>query len=337
MSACPWPESAGLQSLADAVEARGGTLLLTGGAVRDVLMGLGDPDDIDMVVTLPASDGVDFVTSLGWRHARHPFRGDTVFATDPEGHHLSLSFVGPMTPATLEADARQRDFTCNALYATRDGTVLDPLGRGVGDIAARRVAPASPDAFARDPVRILRYPRMRAKLGEAGDPCLGTVAAAREAAPLLRSVPPVRSVRELHKLLEGSSAARALDLVRFLDALGALRALLPDADLGLFEAFLAEAPEEGWDGHDARVLSGVLGIRTGFRQGVFVDGLLRGHGSDGLVLGLADAYSGKAGRTRTYEFLVPGAFAALRRLGASRKRDRGRASVPRAGRTMSTP
>jgi poly(A) polymerase len=40
----------------------------------------------------------------------------------------------------LEEDAHRRDFTVNALYATRrTATVLDPTGEGRADLQARRI------------------------------------------------------------------------------------------------------------------------------------------------------------------------------------------------------
>jgi poly(A) polymerase len=44
-------------------------------------------------------------------------------ATD--GRRATVAFTDRM-----EEDAHRRDFTVNALYATPDGTVLDPTGRG---------------------------------------------------------------------------------------------------------------------------------------------------------------------------------------------------------------
>jgi poly(A) polymerase len=53
-------------------------------------------------------------------------------ATD--GRRATVAFTD-----RLEEDAHRRDFTVNALYATPDGTVLDPTGEGLGDLQARRI------------------------------------------------------------------------------------------------------------------------------------------------------------------------------------------------------
>jgi len=78
------------------------------------------------------------------------------------GRHATVAFT-----EDWEEDARRRDFTLNALYADRDGTVFDPLG-GYGDLRAGRVRFIG-DAEARikeDYLRILRFFRFNAYYGK---------------------------------------------------------------------------------------------------------------------------------------------------------------------------
>jgi poly(A) polymerase len=82
------------------------------------------------------------------------FRRDIV----TDGRHAEVSFG-----TDVAGDAARRDFTINALYADRDGAVVDPLG-GLPDLEARRVRFIG-DADARireDYLRILRYFRFHA-------------------------------------------------------------------------------------------------------------------------------------------------------------------------------
>ena len=78
------------------------------------------------------------------------------------GRHAKVAFT-----TSWEEDASRRDFTLNALYADRDGTVFDPLG-GLADLAAGRVRFIG-DAEARikeDYLRILRFFRFNAYYGK---------------------------------------------------------------------------------------------------------------------------------------------------------------------------
>src|SRR4029078_7597934 len=78
------------------------------------------------------------------------------------GRHAKVAFG-----RDWKRDAERRDFTMNALSATRDGTVHDYVG-GIADVAARRVRFIG-DAAARiaeDYLRILRFFRFHAAYGE---------------------------------------------------------------------------------------------------------------------------------------------------------------------------
>src|SRR5688572_16818302 len=62
---------------------------------------------------------------------------------------------------TLEDDLRRRDLTINAIAKAEDGTLIDPFG-GRKDLE-RRVLRHVSEAFAEDPVRILRVARFAAR------------------------------------------------------------------------------------------------------------------------------------------------------------------------------
>jgi len=64
---------------------------------------------------------------------------------------------------TLEDDLRRRDLTINALAQAEDGTLIDPFG-GREDLKKGVLRHVS-EAFAEDPVRILRVARFAARFG----------------------------------------------------------------------------------------------------------------------------------------------------------------------------
>ena len=78
---------------------------------------------------------------------------------ETDGRHAKVAFS-----TQLEEDAARRDFTINALYATRDGTVIDPNGTGLADLQARRVRFIGDPAqrITEDYLRILRFFRFHA-------------------------------------------------------------------------------------------------------------------------------------------------------------------------------
>ena len=64
---------------------------------------------------------------------------------------------------TLEDDLRRRDLTINAMAKAADGSLIDPYG-GKRDLEQRILRHVS-EAFAEDPVRILRVARFAARFG----------------------------------------------------------------------------------------------------------------------------------------------------------------------------
>src|SRR5262252_6206166 len=67
---------------------------------------------------------------------------------------------------TLEEDLRRRDLTINAMAESEDGNLVDPYG-GRADLEARVLRHVS-EAFAEDPVRILRVARFAARYAGLG-------------------------------------------------------------------------------------------------------------------------------------------------------------------------
>lgn len=140
---------------------------VVGGAVRDRLLGL-PPGDRDWVVVGSTPEemvrrgfmpvGGDFPVFL------HPVSKEEYALARTErktarGYQGFSFYTGP--EVTLADDLKRRDFTVNAMAQASDGRLVDPLG-GQRDLHARVFRHVG-EAFAEDPVRILRLARFAAR------------------------------------------------------------------------------------------------------------------------------------------------------------------------------
>ena len=188
---------------------------LVGGVVRDRLLARHRADDdIDLVVE-------GDVRGAARRLAR---------ATQAAAFELSDEFggwrvVGPrqrwqvdLTPlqgGSLESDLAARDLTINAMAEPlHGGELVDPHG-GRADLAARRLRMVSARAFADDPLRTLRVPRLACELRFSVEPA--TARAARERAAGLERVAPERIFAELKRIVACDAALDGLALMDELD------------------------------------------------------------------------------------------------------------------------
>ena len=143
---------------------------VVGGAVRDALLGLPVKDHDHVVVGATPEEMV----SKGYRPVGKDF---PVFLHPETQEEYALArterktapgykgFVFHTSPdVTLEDDLVRRDLTINAIARAEDGTLTDPYG-GQRDIEQRIFRHVS-DAFAEDPVRILRVARFAARFSD---------------------------------------------------------------------------------------------------------------------------------------------------------------------------
>lgn len=140
---------------------------VVGGAVRDDLLGLAVQDKDYVVVGATPEEmvregfkpvGKDFPVFL------HPVTHEeyALARTERKSGRGYKGFTVYATPeVTLEDDLRRRDLTINAMARAEDGTLIDPFGgaRDLKDGVLRHVS----EAFAEDPVRILRVARFAAR------------------------------------------------------------------------------------------------------------------------------------------------------------------------------
>lgn len=206
-----------------------------GGAVRNALLGR-EVSDIDIATPLLPDEVAKRLTAAGLgavptgiEHGTitalssgKPFEVTTLrrdVATD--GRRAVVAFT-----TDWSEDAKRRDFTMNALYATQDGEVID-LVEGVADLTAGRVRFVG-DAVTRireDYLRILRLFRFHAWYGK-GDIEAEAVRAAAAQKAGLAQLSGERVQKELLRLLEAENPAPVL---RTMAAAGILGELLPGA------------------------------------------------------------------------------------------------------------
>jgi tRNA nucleotidyltransferase (CCA-adding enzyme) len=129
---------------------------------------------------------------------------------------------------TLEEDLSRRDLTINAIAKDRNGTLIDPFD-GLRDIEDRLIRHVS-DAFAEDPVRILRAAKFAARFSALGfeiapdtRELMRQMVAAGEADALI----PDRVWKETEAALIGPKPRVYFETLR---ECGALRVVLPEVD-----------------------------------------------------------------------------------------------------------
>lgn len=249
----PWISAPETQAVCAALTGAGHQALFVGGCVRNALLGAA-VHDIDIstdarpekVIELaeaaglkPVPTGIDHGTvTVVSGHIPHEV---TTFRRDVEtfGRHAVVAYAD-----TAEEDAHRRDFTMNALYATPEGEVVDPLG-GLADLKARRVRfiDDAGERIKEDYLRILRFFRFHAWYGdpEEGLDPEGLAACAAYSAGL-ETLSKERIGAELKKLLSAPDPAPS---VAAMAQAGVLAHVLPGADARALPVLVHLEQEEG--------------------------------------------------------------------------------------------
>jgi len=201
-----------------------------GGAVRDQLLGLPVKDHDHVVVGATPDEmlkrgfrpvGKDFPVFLHPKTQEEYALARTERKTAP-GYRGFVFHTAP--DVTLEEDLVRRDLTINAIAQDEHGALTDPFG-GVADIENRVFRHVS-DAFAEDPVRILRLARFAARFGD--------FTIAPETLALMRTmvadgeVDALVAERVWQELARGLMEAQPSRMLAVLHDCGALVRLLPE-------------------------------------------------------------------------------------------------------------
>ena len=205
---------------------------IVGGAVRDRLLGRPVTDHDHVVVGATPDDmvaqgfqpvGKDFPVFL------HPRTHEeyALARTERKSGRGYKGFTVYATPdVTLEEDLRRRDLTINAMAEDPAGALIDPYG-GQRDLDARIFRHVS-EAFAEDPVRILRVARFAARFTD--------FSVAPETSALMRqmvdngevdALVPERVWQEVARGLMEAQPSRMFQVLR---DCGALARLFPEID-----------------------------------------------------------------------------------------------------------
>jgi poly(A) polymerase len=251
-----------LRPIFDVLEREAGRLgvraLVVGGYVRDRLLGGARQTQIKEVdVLVEGGQGIALAQAVARLVSPHP---PVIFERFGTAHvdtaDFAIEFVSSrvekyqrdsrkpeVTPGSLLDDVMRRDFTINTLLMDWDGTVADLTGRGLDDLAARRIAtPLEPAVtFDEDPLRMLRAVRFAVSLGFQLGP--GVEEAIRRHAARLR--PPVVSMERIRdEFLKILMAPEVLKGLQLLDATGLLALILPELEPG------KGMEQGGWHSHD---------------------------------------------------------------------------------------
>src|SRR5271170_4268117 len=170
-------QQAALLAVRQVARAKGLTVFLVGGAVRDMTSG-SPVRDLDVVVQGNALKLRRDIEKAHGVITGESDAGQSLFVRFPGGVRmeigstLSVTYPKPGKPvakaATILEDLRRRDFTANAMALSLNdgsyGLLMDPLN-GVADIENRELRLVSNYGFIEDPVRMIRAARLMARLG----------------------------------------------------------------------------------------------------------------------------------------------------------------------------
>jgi poly(A) polymerase len=229
---------------------------LVGGAVRDGLLGR-ETADLDIVVDGDPAQAAHAVARAAPRAACFALSqefGSWRVVARRGGWQLD---VEPLRGGTIEADLALRDFTVNAIARPlAGGAPIDPLG-GAADLRARRLRMAAPDAFAADPLRVLRLVRLSLELELEVD--AETMRGAGVHARRLDRVSPERVFAELRRIVAAREVRHGIELM---GALGATAVVLPELEAlrGVQQSRFHHLDVHG---HTLEVLDRVVELTTG--------------------------------------------------------------------------
>jgi len=128
---------------------------LTGGTVRDTLLGRGGKD-IDLTAAIPP----ELLRKLGFRLVTGRSTAPVWLRHDDAIGSVEITRLDSV--AGLPDDLRRRDFTINAIAVSLQGEVTDPLC-GRSHVEEGLLEPCSTEIFSADPLRVFRAFRFAAE------------------------------------------------------------------------------------------------------------------------------------------------------------------------------
>ena len=272
-----------LATVRDVARARGLTVFLVGGAVRDLTSGA-PIRDLDVIVQGSAAKLRKDLEQVGGLLVGESQTFQSLFFHFPGGVRmevgsaLSITYPKPGKPvaeaANILDDLRRRDFTANSMAISLNegsyGLLMDPMN-GVADIENRELRLVSNYGFIEDPSRMIRAARFAARLGwhmeertqgrydtgkeEGYIAAMSSAARGYETEEILREEDPLRVLRRLESegwikhLVPAWTAAKVneAELARLRDTVGQLNSMgiFPDPSAAYFPLLTAKlTPKE---------------------------------------------------------------------------------------------
>jgi poly(A) polymerase len=252
-----WLTRGALARLLSVLDRDGEEARVVGGAVRNALIDM-PIHEIDVATTAVPEEVVRRVQAAGFKPVptgidhgtitvvidKHPFEVTTLRQdVETYGRHAKVAFG-----RDWKSDAERRDFTINALSATRDGTVYDYIG-GLADLAERRVRfiGEAKRRIEEDYLRILRFFRFHAAYGTSGHPYAEGIAACIAGRGGLDQLSRERVRMEVMKLVVAPHAVPTLismaDAGLLLRVLGGVSHLASFENMAKAEAAIGLSPD----------------------------------------------------------------------------------------------
>ena len=252
-----WLTTGPLPRLMDVLDRDGEEARVVGGAVRNALLDM-PIHEVDVATTATPEEVVRRVTAAGFKPVptgiehgtitvvidKQPFEVTTLRRDmETDGRHAKVAFG-----RDWKTDAERRDFTINALSATRDGTVYDYVG-GLADLPERRVRfiGEPKKRIEEDYLRILRFFRFHAAYGPGGHPYTEGIVACIAGRAGLDALSRERVRMEVMKLVVAPHAVPTLismaDAGLLLRVLGGVSYLASFENMAKAEAAVGLAPD----------------------------------------------------------------------------------------------
>jgi poly(A) polymerase len=239
-----------------------------GGCVRDIILGR-KIFDIDIATPLCPTEIINALENANIRNLPTGFEHGTISAIIDKTAYEITSFrkdvLGDGRHALVEftkninEDAKRRDFTINALYCKFDGSIIDPTGYGIDDLAAKiiRFVGNPTERIQEDYLRILRFFRFYSQLETFSIDESGC-AACFKFAPKIPTLSRERIYNEISKIL---IAPNAINTLKFLDK-GAILSLIigKNYDLPKFQIYYDNVKNLGQKTDFINALSAILPI-----------------------------------------------------------------------------
>jgi poly(A) polymerase len=257
LSRAAWLTAGALPRLLEVLDCDGEEARVVGGAVRNALLDV-PIHEIDVATTAVPEEVVRRVQAAGFKAVptgidhgtvtvvidKHPFEVTTLRRdVETDGRHAKVAFG-----RDWKTDAERRDFTINALSASRDGTVYDYVG-GLADLAERHVRfiGEPKQRIEEDYLRILRFFRFHAACGTSDHPDAEGIAACIAGRGGLDALSRERVRMEVMKLVVAPHAVPTLismaDAGLLLRVLGGVGYLASFENMAKVEAAVGLAPD----------------------------------------------------------------------------------------------